>query len=193
MEFLTAYSEAMERGSVVSVDESGFDQRCRPVYGYSPSGTQAIVEVLPCKDRKRYNLIMAIHPSGTHHAVLRDQSTTGSAFADFITRMPFPKGSTVLLDGAAIHKTAEVRQAAEKRGYSLLFTPPYSPEYNPIEMVFGSIKNAFYTERYSPAFQDDLRGAVDRCVAFRTTPATIKGTFGHVQHLVSREMALRGT
>ena len=35
------------------------------------------------------------------------------------------------------------RQTAEEKGYKLLFTPPYTLEFNPVEMIFGIIKNRF--------------------------------------------------
>lgn len=183
--FLDAFTEANKNGTLVSVDESGFDQRCKPVYGYSLSGTQAIVETVPCSDRTRYNLLMAIAQSGSYFTTLRNTSTTGSAFADFLGALPFPSGTTILLDGASIHRTFQVREVAALKGFTLLFTPPYSPEYNPIEMVFGSIKNAFYIQRYSEAFQNDLMGAVVRCVNDRATPTTISRSFRHVQSHVS--------
>lgn len=182
--FLDAFTSACTNGSLVSIDESGFDQRCKPVYGYSISGTQAIVDVVPCGDRTRYNLLMAISQDGRCVTTIRDSPTTGCAFAQFLSTLPFPYGTTVVLDGASIHRTHDVRQVADAKGFELLFTPPYSPEFNPIEMVFGSIKNAFYVDRYSKAFQNDLVGSIARCIYKRATVQTISGAFGHVQRHV---------
>lgn len=182
--FLETFKKASDEMTLVSVDESGFDQRCKPVYGYSASGTQAIVELIPCKDRKRYNLLMAITQDGAYSTTIRDTTTTGVAFAEFLDQLPYPSGTTILLDGAPIHRTHVVQDVAAKKGYSLLFTPPYSPEFNPIEMVFGSIKNAFYVERYSTSFQHDLLGAVVRCIRARTTESVIINSFQHVLNYV---------
>lgn len=185
-EFLSEFLRAHREGTLVSVDESGFDQRCRPVYAYSLSGTQAVVEVAPCKDHKRHNLLMAIAASGDYQIVLRSTTTTSDSFAEFLASLNFPRGSTILLDNVGFHRTLKVRETAVNKGFHLLFTPPYSPEYNPIELVFGSIKNAFYVERYSAAFQDDLVGGIHRCIARRATAATIQGSFRHVHQLVER-------
>jgi transposase len=188
-EFFEAFSAAFAgNGEVVAVDESGFDQRVQPVYGYSLSGTPAIATVLPCKDRHRYNLIMAIHASGTFYRTIRDSTMTGDAFAAFIASLPYDPGTTLLLDNAAIHRTAAVRIAVSNKGYTLLYTPSYSLEYNPIELVFGVIKNAFYIARYSEDFKNDLKGAVERCVARHTTAPTIRGCFKHVASLVTGAM-----
>ena len=57
-----------------------------------------------------------------------------------------------MLDNASIHKTQDLRAVVLNKGYHLLFTPPYSPEFNPIELVFGQIKNAFYKSRKGSDF-----------------------------------------
>ena len=100
--------------------------------------------------------------------------------------MPFDAGTTLLLDNAAIHKTAAVRAAAERKGYCLLFTPPYSPELNPIELVFGILKNAFYKLRASPAFGHDISACVATCVARHASGQTVRECFGHVERLADR-------
>jgi transposase len=42
---------------------------------------------------------------------------------------------------------------ASMKGYGLLFIPPYTPEANPIELIFGVLKNAYYKLRYQPDFE----------------------------------------
>ncbi len=74
------------------------------------------------------------------------------------------------------------------KGFDPLFMPPYSPEYNPIELVFGVIKNSFYRLRYSDGFSS-LLDATRRCVQEKTTPSTIRGCFGHVERLIASESA----
>ena len=53
--------ETMNRGNIVGIDESGFDQRPSHAYGYAPAGIPAIVKWKPSSDRWRLNLLMAIH------------------------------------------------------------------------------------------------------------------------------------
>jgi len=54
-------------------------------------------------------------------------------------------GDTVIADNLASHKVAGVREAIEARGASLLFLPPYSPDLNPIELVFSKLKRLLRT------------------------------------------------
>ena len=46
----------------------------------------------------------------------------------------------LILDNAMLHKTSRTRELVEARGARLLFLPPYSPDYNPIEHDFANIK-----------------------------------------------------
>ncbi len=60
-----------------------------------------------------------------------------------MTQFPVPTlrpGDIVVLDNLGSHKGATVRKAIRRAGAHLLFLPPYSPDLNPIEMVFAKLK-----------------------------------------------------
>ncbi len=56
------------------------------------------------------------------------------------------EGGETIVDGPAIarlkpaHKSAAAREAIERAGATLVFLPPYSPDFNPIEMAFSKLK-----------------------------------------------------
>ena len=127
---------------IVSLDEVGFDQRHTPIYGYSKKGTKAIATTHPSR-RKRTNVIMAIDKSGKNHYEMFDESTTSLKFRDFISNMPWPNGTTIIMDNVAFHKSHIVRNICLHKGYAIAFIPPYSPDYNPIENVFSVVKNTY--------------------------------------------------
>ena len=183
--FLSSFMETVNRGNnIVAIDESGFDQRPSPAYGYALAGVPAIVVWKPSSDRRRLNLLMAIHASGSHQYTIRESAINGVTFAEFIKDLPYERGTTLLLDNASIHNTALVKQTIADKGYVALFVPPYSPEFNPIELVFGVVKNAFYRLRYSDSFSD-LLSATRYCVEDKAGPATIRNSFKHVAGLVA--------
>ena len=67
----------------------------------------------------------------------------GLAFRAYVEQVLGPTlrpGDTVILDNLSAHKGAAVRQTIETAGATLLFLPPYSPDYNPIEQVFAKLK-----------------------------------------------------
>jgi len=152
--------EAIESNlPVVSIDESGFDQRLQTRRGFCPKGRETTCIFSPkCKKHVRYNLLLGISNHGEKHEHIVDctckrrEASDENIFANYILNLPFISGSTLLLDNVSFHKTQTVRQAAITKGYKLLFVPPYSPEYNPIELAFGMLKNMFYKKRFKPEY-----------------------------------------
>lgn len=166
------------------MDESGFSHRCSAQYGYAPRGVPAIVQYTPVSDRRRLSLIMAVHQAGSSHHHVSELPTNGAAFATFVDDLPFAPGTTLLLDNASIHKTKSVRAAAACRGYTLLFLPPYSPELNPIELVFGVAKQHFYRSRYTTHGAWCLDTAVADSIQHAARVQTVRGCFRHVTRCV---------
>ena len=165
-------------GALVAVDECGFDQRCVPVYSYAPRGRPAVLTYLPnTKDRTRVTMVMGIDSAtGTHFEHLLRHPCNSSSFSHFLSDLHFREGTGILVDNASVHKTKEVQEVAKRKGYTLLFTPPYTPEANPIEMVFGIVKNRFYRLRYDPSFESTV-AAVKQSVATSLTPCGVMNTF----------------
>jgi transposase len=152
------------------------------MYGYAPRGKPAIAKYSSVSDRRRLSLLMAVHQDGSHTQFLSAQPINGSSFAAFVNELPFGSGTVLLLDNASIHKTAAVKNAAAGRGYELLYTPPYSPEFNPIEMVFGVAKQQFYKSRYAAGWSLDT--AVKESVAVASKSVTIRNCFRHTYGIV---------
>jgi len=70
-------------------------------------------------------------------------ATDTSAFYVYVAKILCPtlgKNDIVIMDNLSSHKGSEIRTAIESTGASLLFLPPYSPDYNPIEMMWSKIK-----------------------------------------------------
>ena len=67
----------------------------------------------------------------------------GDAFLLYVERFLCPaleRGQIVVMDNLQVHKMRRVRELIEERGCSLVFLPPYSPDFNPIEQAFSKIK-----------------------------------------------------
>ena len=62
-------------------------------------------------------------------------------------------GDVVVLDNLAAHKQPEVRVVIEQAGALLRFLPPYSPDFNPIELAFAKLK-AFLRAARPRTFDD---------------------------------------
>ena len=80
---------------------------------------------------------------GLSAPMLLDSPMDGDAFRAYVTQVLVPelaKGDIVVMDNLPAHKVAGVRDAIEKAGATLLYLPPYSPDFNPIELAFSKLK-----------------------------------------------------
>ena len=81
--------------------------------------------------------------SGLAAPMLLDGPMNGDAFLAYVEQVLAPEleqNDIVIMDNLPAHKVTGVRQAIEKVGASLLYLPPYSPDFNPIEMAFSKLK-----------------------------------------------------
>ena len=78
-------------------------------------------------------------------------------FCSFIEQLQLKPNDVVLLDNVSFHHSKSVRDLFYSRGIEVLYVPPYSPWYNPIELCFSVVKRAFYKNRdVASAFQSLL-------------------------------------
>jgi transposase len=81
--------------------------------------------------------------SGICAPMLLDGPMDGEAFLAWCEMMLAPllqPGDTVVMDNLPAHKVAGVREAIEAAKATLLYLPPYSPDFNPIENAFSKLK-----------------------------------------------------
>ncbi len=67
----------------------------------------------------------------------------GPAFPAYVEQVLVPSlspGGIVVMDNLPAHKPAAIREAIQAAGAQLRFLPPYSPDFNPIEMAFSKLK-----------------------------------------------------
>ena len=72
-----------------------------------------------------------------------DGPMNGEAFLAYVEQVLAPclsEDDKVVIDNLPAHKVKGVREAIEARGAKLIYLPPYSPDLNPIEMIFAKLK-----------------------------------------------------
>jgi transposase len=89
-------------------------------------------------------------------------------------------GQVVILDNLSSHKGDRVRELIEERGCSLLFLPPYSPDFSPIEEAFSKIKALL--KKSAARTRGALLEAIGRAIS-AVTPEDAMGYFGHCGYL----------
>lgn len=173
---------------LVFVDESGCDKRVgHRRTGWSPLGVTP-VQVSKFHRGQRYQILPAYAQDGIILSRIFKGSTDASLFEDFMEqllqhcqRYPAPK-SVLVMDNASFHHTDRIRQLCSDAGVKLLYLPPYSPDFNPIEEFFAELKGyikkawAAYEEDPSQGFHAFLRKCVD------DVGARQKSAEGHFRH-----------
>jgi transposase len=92
---------------------------------------------------KTTTLVAALRFDGLTAPMVLDGAMTGAAFLAYVRQLLAPtlrKGDIVVMDNLPAHKITGVRQEIEAAGARLLYLPPYSPEFNPIEQAFAKLK-----------------------------------------------------
>jgi transposase len=87
--------------------------------------------------------VAGLRMDGVVAPMLLDGPMDGPAFRAYVQQalvLQLRPGDTVIMDNLPAHKSAGVRQAIEAAGATLLYLPPYSPDFNPIEMAFAKLK-----------------------------------------------------
>jgi transposase len=110
--------------------------------GWAPRG-QRCRAAIPHGHWKTVTFVGALTLAGVVAPMLLDGPMNGEAFLAWCEQMLAPAlrpGDLVIMDNLAAHKVAGVRKAIEACGATLLYLPPYSPDFNPIENAFAKLK-----------------------------------------------------
>ena len=144
--FVKKRDELLSQGrEFVSLDETSFGRHGRPVKGYARKGTQLFVQRRNGPRVTTTSMLVGISSTtGRLYKASKQGAYNSVAFVQALESFDLPRGSVVLLDNASIHHTHEVKTCVQKAGIELMYVPPYSPWFNPVEGVFSIAKRHFY-------------------------------------------------
>jgi transposase len=129
-------------GRLIFLDETSIKTNMVRDYGRAPRGERLVASV-PHGHHKTSTFIGCLHEGGMIAPYVLDGAVNGALFVAYVEQHLAPAlrpGDTVIMDNLPVHKAAGVRAAIEAAGATLLYLPPYSPDLNPIEMVFAKMK-----------------------------------------------------
>ena len=127
---------------LVFIDEFGASSNMTRLYARGPRG-QRIVCRTPHGHWKMLSTIAALNAAGILTAGTFEQAVDEDTFVGFVEQCLVPKltpGQVVVLDNLPAHKSPRVAALIESAGARVMRLPPYSPDYNPIEMAISKIK-----------------------------------------------------
>jgi transposase len=127
---------------LVFVDETSTHTALTRRRARAPGGERAVGRT-PRNHGPNVTLLAPLTPAGIGPAVAIPGAVDGAAFIAYAERMLAPSlrpGQVVILDNLSAHKSEGARIAVEAVGARLLFLPPYSPDFNPIELALAKVK-----------------------------------------------------
>jgi len=167
--------------TLVFVDESGANTKMTRLRGRALGG-QRLLARIPHGHYQTSTLISGLHLGGPCAPWLFGGPMNGEMFLAWVRQGLAPTlgpGDVVILDNLATHKIRGVRDALEAVGARLLYLPPYSPDFNPIEPMWSKIKQSLRS--HAPRTEEELLRAAKS--AFNSiSSADCKGFFFSAQY-----------
>ncbi|MDR3130342.1 MAG: transposase [Treponema sp.] len=125
----------------VYVDESGINTFLQREYARAPRG-DIIRDEKRGQKFERVNVIGAVCGKKYFGVECYRHTTDGAFFESWFEKRlleEIPRGYTIIMDNAKFHRKKKLRKLARGKA-RLLFLPPYSPDYNPIEKSWANMK-----------------------------------------------------
>ena len=132
----------LDPARLVFIDETWASTAMARMRGRAPRGERLRAGV-PQGHWKTTTFIAGLRRTGMVAPMVLDGPINGEWFRAYLYNVLVPElgpGDIVIMDNLGSHKGAAVRKAIEAAGATLLYLPPYSPDFNPIENAFAKLK-----------------------------------------------------
>jgi len=132
----------LDPARLVFIDETWASTNMARRYGRAPRGQRLRVGV-PHGHWKTTTFVAGLRTSGIMAPFVLDGPINRDAFETYVAKVLVPElrpSDVVIMDNLSSHKGTRVREMIEAAGAHLLYLPPYSPDFNPIENAFAKLK-----------------------------------------------------
>jgi transposase len=169
---------SIRASDLVFLDETGSHLGYTPTHARAPRGRRAHAAA-PRNPGENKTVLAALTLDGVGALLRFDGGMTGARFEGYVRHVLAPTlrpGQVVVADNLRAHHTDGARAAIEARGARLLHLPPYSPDFNPIEHAFSTVKQSL---RRARARTDDALRVATWAAFAAVTQAHAAGWFTH--------------
>ena len=170
---------SIEPDRLVFVDECSSNTSLAPLYGWARKGERA-PQKTPRNWGKNITLLSSMgKEQGMGASLVVEGSTNGTVFQTYLEDVLCPtleRGQVVVMDNLSAHKGERVRELIEGEGCELIYLPPYSPDFNPIEQAFSKLK--CYLRAACARSEDTLMEVIGKALSTISTSDAL-GYFEH--------------
>jgi transposase len=132
----------MNTDNLVFLDESSINTGMTRLYGRAQSD-ERVVDYTPDVRYERTTILSSVRANGDMVPLVFEGSLNGDIFKEYVAQCLAPTlkaGDVVIMDNLSSHKVAGAIDPILAVGAKVLYLPPYSPDFNPIEMMWSKIK-----------------------------------------------------
>lgn len=168
---------------LVFLDESGLNLSMGRTHAWVRKGTE-FIDRRPMNWGRNLTLLGAIRLTGWVQLSTMFATANADRFVDWLKRRLLPrlkKGDVLVMDNLRAHHDTRVAKICDEHGVEVLYQPPYSPDFNPIEPGWALQKQ--YVRRCAPRTASDLV-RVARRARHRVTPIHCRRWFHHAGYEV---------
>ena len=133
---------------LVFIDETGTSTNMARLRGRAPRG-ERLVGKIPHGHWKTTTFVAGLRTTALTAPCVIDGPMNGDVFFAYVEQILVPTlkpGDIVVMDNLSAHKVHGIRDLIEAAGATLLYLPPYSPDFNPIENMWSKIKQILRRE-----------------------------------------------
>jgi transposase len=159
----------MDVERLVFLDESGINTSMTRLYGRGPSD-ERVVDYTPDARFNQTSILSSVRANGDMVPLVYKGALNGALFAAYVEQCLAPtlrEGDIVIMDNLTSHKVKGVIDPILAAGASVVYLPPYSPDLNPIELMWSKIKA--YLRKVKARTEDLLFAAVAAALDLVTT------------------------
>lgn len=167
---------------LVFIDETWIKTNMAPLRGWNKKGKR-LKGYMPYGHWKTLTSIGALRSDGIQAPCVVDGALNGVSFKAYMEQMVKPilrPQDIVIMDNLGSHKNKSIREIVQSAGARLLYLPPYSPDFNPIEQAFSQIKHGMrYAQKRGV---EELWRFLGKLID-TITPAQCKNYFAHAGYV----------
>jgi transposase len=179
-------ARSLSQSRFVFVDESAVNTAMTRRYGRAPKGERA-VDAAPRNYGSHTSVIGAVGLRGLVATLTIEGAVDALCFDAYLARVLAPqlrRGDVIVLDNLGAHRASRIEEVAAGRGARVLWLPPYSPDFSPIEQCWSKIKA--FLRGAKARTNDELNRALAQAIKL-VTKSDIRGWFKHCGYSLARE------
>ena len=150
----------IDKERLIFLDESSINTGMTRLYGRAPAN-ERVVDYAPDVRFERTTILSSVRANGEMVPIVFKGSLNGELFKEYIAKCLAPtlrKGDIVVMDNLSSHKVKGVIEPVVAAGATVMYLPPYSPDLNPIEMMWSKMKA--YLRKVKAATKELLEVAI---------------------------------